>query len=238
VRSRPRTYRRRESGSGKVARTRNDAQYALMREKIAKAAVKQFRTKGYQITTLDDIANSVGVTKAAIYYYFSKKSDILLEICSQALNQALSALDALDPTKSPDEKLRETLASHVRFMVDNLEAWTVFFQEIDLRKESKARQIVADQRRFARVMEDILTEGMDAGVFRRVDPELATLAILGMYNWVYRWYRSSGRTTEEVIDQFANMVEFGLMVRSPESADRIRADSRRAKLSTSRHKQR
>jgi AcrR family transcriptional regulator len=182
-----------------------------MRKRIVREAAKQFRAKGYQVTTLDDLASSIGVTKAAIYYYFSKKSEILLEICADALAQALTSLDALDPTEPADVRLRAALSNHVELLVQNLEAWAVFFQEIDLLREPKARAILADQRRFSNILEGILEEGMRTKVFREADPQLVALAILGMYNWVYRWYRSSGRKPQEIIKEFADLIELGLM---------------------------
>lgn len=195
-----------------MARTRNDVQYAQMRARIIREAARQFRVKGYEVTTLEDLAAGIGVTKAAIYYYFSKKNEILLEMCSVAMNDALAAIDAIDRADPPEIRLRAALSAHVRNLILNLEAWTVFFREIALRKEPKARAIFADQQRFSKVIEGIIEDGIRSGVFREgVNVELTTLGILGMYNWTYRWYRSTQCSLDEIVHEFAEFTERGLL---------------------------
>jgi AcrR family transcriptional regulator len=74
------------------ARVRNDAQYEVRRTRILTEAAKILRQKGYNSATMEDVASAWGVTKAAVYYYYPKKQDILIEICEQAVDRALERL--------------------------------------------------------------------------------------------------------------------------------------------------
>ena len=194
-----------------MARVRNDEQYELRRTKILSEAAKVFRAKGYHSATMEDLANALGVTKAAVYYYYPKKHDILLEICEQAIEKALERIrETNESDLPPAERLQKMIADHVEIMTDNLEEWAVFFQEIDLRRDPRARKVIAGQIEFGDSVEALISAGVKSGEFRPVDAHLVTLAILGMCNWLYRWFRIENRTTAEVVQQFDDLILNGL----------------------------
>jgi len=202
-----------------VARVRNDEEYELRRTRILTEAAKVFRQKGYNSATMEDLANALGVTKAAVYYYYPKKHDILLEICEQALDRALERIRLNDAGKPAVERLQQLVADHVEIMTDNLEEWTVFFQELDLRKDPRARRVLARQREFGERVEELIQAGIDSGEFRSdADVKLVSVGILGMCNWLYRWFRATGRSPEEIIHEFNALIGHGLLSR-PDSAN-------------------
>jgi TetR/AcrR family transcriptional regulator, cholesterol catabolism regulator len=201
-----------------VARVRNDEQYELRRTRILTEAAKVFRQKGYNSATMEDLATALGVTKAAVYYYYPKKHDILLEICEQALDRALERVRQNDAGQPAAERLRQLIADHVEIMTDNLEEWTVFFQELDLRKDPRARRVIARQREFGAQVEEMIQAGIDSGEFRAdADVTLVSMAILGMCNWLYRWFRASGRSPDEIIQEFETLITNGLLSQPSQS---------------------
>lgn len=203
-----------------MARVRNDEQYELRRTRILAEAAKIFRQKGYNSATMEDLATALGVTKAAVYYYYPKKQDILLEICEQALDRALERIRLNDANQPAAARLRQLIADHVEIMTDNLEEWTVFFQELDLRKDPRARRVIARQREFGAHVEELIQAGIDAGDFRPdADVKLVTVAILGMCNWLYRWFRAAGRSPAEIIHEFDTLIAHGLLSVPPPSMD-------------------
>lgn len=213
--------------SPRVARVRNDEQYELRRTRILTEAAKVFRQKGYNSATMEDLASALGVTKAAVYYYYPKKHDILLEICEQALDRALERMRQNDGAKPAAERLRQLVADHVEIMTDNLEEWTVFFQELDLRNDPRARRVIARQREFGERVEELIQAGIDSGDFRSdADVKLVSVAILGMCNWLYRWFRAAGRTPEQIIHEFNELLAHGLLSCPPVGTDR-KAQSRK-----------
>ena len=211
-----------------MARVRNDEQYELRRTRILTEAAKVFRQKGYNAATMEDLANALGVTKAAVYYYYPKKHDILLEICEHALDRALERMRQNDGSKPAAERLRQLVADHIEIMTDNLEEWTVFFQELDLRKDPRARRVIARQREFGERVEELIQAGIEAGEFRAdADVKLVSVAILGMCNWLYRWFRASGRTPDEIIQEFNALLAHGLLSCPPVEAGRKPKPQRR-----------
>jgi AcrR family transcriptional regulator len=191
---------------------RNDEQYELRRARILSEAAKVFRQKGYNSATMEDLATALGVTKAAVYYYYPKKNDILLEICEQALDRALDRIRQNDSSRPAAERLRQMVSDHVEIMTENLEEFAVFFQELDLRRDPRARRVITRQKEFAARVEELVQAGIDAGEFRQdADAALVTMAILGMCNWLYRWFRTSGRSPDEIVTEFDNLLVHGLL---------------------------
>lgn len=195
-----------------MARVRNDEQYELRRARILTEAAKVFRQKGYHSATMEDLASALGVTKAAVYYYYPKKHDILIEICEQALDQALDRIRQNRADQPAADRLRQMIADHVEIMTNNLEEWSVFFQELNVRRDPSARRVVARQREFGKLVEELVQAGIDSGEFRDADARLVTLAILGMCNWLYRWFRNEGRTTAEIVSEFDALILDGLLM--------------------------
>jgi hypothetical protein len=86
----------------------------------------------------------------------------------------------------------------------------VLFQETSLRKEARARRIVSRQRKFEIAVQDIFEDGIKEGTFRAdLDPRLASLAVLGMCNWVYRWYSHEHYDVETISEEFLKMIDYG-----------------------------
>ena len=199
-----------------VARIRNDEQYELQKARILTAAAKVFQAKGYQAATMDDLAKAVGMTKAAVYYYYPKKNDILLEICQSAVDGALDRIREVNRSEaSAAERLREMIAGNVDTLTSNIEAWAVFYQEMALRRDPQARKIVAGLTEFSTSIETVIAEGVETGEFRDVDTHLVTLAVFGMCNWMYRWYRAEGRTPTEIVEEFVEFILAGLRAETP-----------------------
>ena len=74
------------------------------------------------------------------------------------------------------------------------------------------QKIQTEKRKFTKVVEDIIMQGIEQGYFRRVNPKLQANAIIGMCNWLYRWYKpgKSSLTPDEIVEQFTDLLENGL----------------------------
>lgn len=212
-----------------MARVRNDEKYDAQRTRILAAAAKIMRDKGYAAMTMEDLASALGVTKAAIYYYFPKKNDLLLEICEDALDAALQHLRALDSSNSPREQLERLIFDHLTSLIENIEEFTVFFQEITLRKESRARRVLSRQRQFTEEVVDLVQRGIDGGAFRPMDARVVTMGILGMCNWTYRWYHSEGKEPSSIAREFLDLLMVGMLPGGGREAPANHGDGSRAK---------
>lgn len=192
-------------------------QRATMREEeIIGAAVKLFTQKGYINTSMDDIAEAVGLTKGGLYHHVGRKEDLLTAIHDQILDTFFSRVEAAVRTETqPARKLDEWIRAHVTVMRDFQPQIKIFFTEVDNLSEENFRRMIRKRDAAQRMLRDILAEGMDTGAFRSdVNPNIVSFMILGMINWLYMWYRPHGSLTmEEIIRNMHEVIFSGLVSR-------------------------
>lgn len=195
------------------------ARRQAIRDQILRTAADLFRERGYRASTVDDIAARLGMSKASLYTYFRAKEEMLAVISRETIAAFTRELAlVLRSTLSPEDKLRRVVREHVRFVIANRSFLTVFFSEEANLPPRLARALAAQKNRYDKGVEAIVVEGMRRGVFRDVPPRLVVFGLLGMLNWLYKWYNPAGRWgAEEVSSAFLSLVEDGLLRRGPRS---------------------
>jgi len=188
---------------------------SLKKQMIIDTAVKVFHRKGYRTATLDDVANELGLTKPALYHYVSSKENLLSLIYLQALESFFDTIyEITSMDLSPLAKLKVFVHRHLKqIVIENLAMFTVFFSEENQLPQKDFQKILKEKRKFSKVVEDIIAEGIEQGCFRQVNPRLQANAIIGMCNWLYRWYKpgKSSFAPDEIADQFMDFLENGLI---------------------------
>lgn len=187
------------------------------RDQILKTATRIFCEKTYHGTTLQEIADAVGMLKGSLYYYIASKEKLLANIILDALhtlNEDLVRVENADLT--PVERLRQIVREHVKFNAKYREAGTLFLTERNvissLEEIDKMMQIFE---RRDKLIARSLTEAIEVGVYRPVDIRVTSLAIIGLCNSVLFWYRPSGRLSyDEIADVFFELVHQGLSATS------------------------
>jgi TetR/AcrR family transcriptional regulator len=184
------------------------------RAEILHAALRAFRENGYHTTTLDDIAERLGVRKTALYHYFPDKESILYECHRESLGEIARMIEeAAASYERAGEKLAYLIREHVRVMTETLEGSPLAFEVPALSPERRA-EIIAARDRYERVLRDLVVKGIREGEFEQVDPKIAVFAILGAINWIARWYRPGGSIrAAELGSKFADYLVGGLMCR-------------------------
>jgi len=182
------------------------------RGQILHAALETVRERGYHATTLDDIAERLGVRKTALYHYFPDKDSILYS-CHQESLAELDRLieDSAGCCQSHRERLAFLIKEHVRVMTEKLEGSPLAF-EVSALSPARRADVIRGRDRYERVLREVVAEGIEAGEFREVDPKIAVFAILGAINWIARWYSPEGGAAVPVLgDQFADFLLRGLV---------------------------
>lgn len=186
-------------------------------QQIIDVATELFHQEGYRATTLDHVASKLGISKAALYHYVSSKEDLLSRIYLQALESFFaSAYEIGRSEQPPREKLRSFIRNHIEnIIVKNLAMFGVFFSEEHNLPPKDRKKIRREKRKYTKVVEDILAEGMAQGDFASGDPRLTAFAIIGMCSWLYKWYQpGKGRKDAEAIgDMFIALLEDGMLAR-------------------------
>lgn len=181
------------------------------RAEILHAALRAFRDKGYHSTTLNDIAQQLGVRKTALYHYFPDKETILYQCHRESLAEVHGLLaEARRRFDSAGRQLNYVIQEHVRVMTESLEGSPLSFEVSALSPEHQSA-IVASRDRYEHGLRRIIERGIRSGEFRRVDPKVAVFAILGSINWISRWYRPEGPLhAAEIGPEFAKQLVGGL----------------------------
>lgn len=199
-------------------RKTRDARRAVVRKEIIRRAAALIGERGYRAVTVDAIAEDAGISKPAFYAYLESKEKILFEIYEVIRTTSLKLAKA-----SPAEKLHTLIRGHIADLVDKREFYAVFFRdEVELPTRLKNKHRAAHDE-YRRAVEEILRQCMREGAFPKVEPRVATLGLLGMCNWVARWYQPGGELTPDAIaDTF-----YALLVGSSPSMS-VAADQGRA----------
>lgn len=186
------------------------------RDDILRRAAELFDRQGYPNTSLDDIARAVGIRREGIYYYFRNRAEILLNIIepqSEALLTGLRGIMA-DGSLDAGAKLCQAVRNHLERFDRYCLEMTVSLRDGHIEEAGEVRasmdRIWKD---YERMWTDLIAEGQAAGVFRRGgDPKMLAFGILGMCNWLARWYDPEGGTSiDELVDSYADMVGHGLI---------------------------
>ncbi|MEE8191204.1 MAG: TetR/AcrR family transcriptional regulator [Gemmatimonadales bacterium] len=180
------------------------------RQEILHAALRAFKERGYHSTTLDDIAERIGVRKTALYHYFPDKEAILYECHRESLTELERLMKEARELDTASEQLAHVIREHVRVMTDTLEGSPLAF-EITAFSPERQKEMIAARDRYEHELRRIIDRGIEEGEFRRVDSKIAVFAVLGAINWIARWYSPEGSVhAPELGEQFAEHLVGGL----------------------------
>lgn len=168
------------------------------RRRILDVAIALFDENGYAQTTMEAIAQQLGVSKPFVYSYFPNKTKILVQICLISLSQSKVALDqAMAECDTPPEQLRAAIEGLVLAVIDNQKSVNIFDREEKFQDE-ETRSVVLDYQGYlTRMLTRIVNEGNKRGDFDCKDVHSAVFAIGGIVSWIRRWYAPGGRMSRE-----------------------------------------
>ena len=193
----------------------NGKRVRLTQQEIVERATELFARKGFGATSLDDVAEALGVSQGALYYHIKNKEEILRLIYLTVLSASEEPLRRIVSSNlSVQEKLQRAIEHHVIVATDRSPAMIVFYREWAHLTGPFAKEIKLRQKAYERYFEQIILEGIASGTFTSaVDPKIATYGLLGMSNWLSQWYHQGGQyTPQQVAKMFTFMIENGLKV--------------------------
>ncbi|MBL7249418.1 TetR/AcrR family transcriptional regulator [Alloalcanivorax sp. C16-2] len=174
------------------------------RGRLLSAAAQLFRAKGFDRTTVRDIAAAVGIQSGSIFHHFKTKEDILYAVMEEVirfnterLRQAVAAAD------TPLEQLRNLVRAELTATVgDTREAMTVMVQEWRCLSEDNQRRALALRDVYERLWLDVLGALHEQGAFR-ADPFILRRLITGMIGWTPNWFSANRRLS---LDDLADLI--------------------------------
>jgi AcrR family transcriptional regulator len=185
------------------------------RAMIVRRAAEIFHLRGYNNTSLEEIAVAVGVKREALYYYFRSKSDILYDIIkpeSDYLASGIARIMALEEI-GPREKLTLAIENHMSRFNPNYLEMAVALRELDSRDDDPRLATVHKVwRDYQDTWVSLIDDGIKKGVFSpALDARLTAFAILGMCNSPSTWFRTTGeRSLRDIAEIFIHVTLNGI----------------------------
>src|SRR5436305_3939851 len=153
------------------------------REELTRIAARLFAEKGYQGTSLADLAEALGVQKPSLYHHIDSKEDLLWEVAWDGAESFHAALDAVPADAPATEKIRLALRGHLAVVAAQLDVATVFVKEWNALEGERRERFVAERRRYEERIRELFREGVEASELRTdLDVATATLLVLSAGN--------------------------------------------------------
>jgi TetR/AcrR family transcriptional regulator, cholesterol catabolism regulator len=184
------------------------------RRAILEMAARLICERGYEGTSIQDIAAACQLTKAGLYHHIRSKEHLLLEIMNYGMDLfedyvVTPALPILDPL----ERLTTCMERNILMVAEtrSKEVTIILHEHNTLTGEARAH-IDARKKRYVRLLESSFSEAMRQGRIRPVNPKVAAFGFLGMVLWTYKWFRPEGALSKETLAREMVSLFFGGLV--------------------------
>ncbi len=168
--------------------------------RIREVALKLFARYGYAAVSMRQIASEVGVQAGALYNYTPDKQSLLFGLMRAHMEELLQARAAREVLDTPLAQLEDFTRFHIAFHLQRPDAVFVSYMELRNLDEANFAVIESLRRRYEDQLEQILQDGVGAGMFAVSDSKIATLAVIAMLTGVNTWYRSAGRLSVQEVE--------------------------------------
>jgi AcrR family transcriptional regulator len=183
-----------------------DSEPAVSREdQLLTQAIELFSQSGYRETGLQEIADKLNITRPLFYYYFQSKDDLLWRIIGHLGDQLLDRAKPIAASDlRPREKMAKLLEGHADTLLRNVHAFRIYFAERHNLDGPRHRRLLRGEKEYQDLLRSVVIEGQEQNEFKQTDSALLTRLVMGMGNWIVRWYDSGGTLARDnVIKAFA-----------------------------------
>lgn len=186
------------------------------KEDLVAAAARQFRERGYDATSMQDLAVEMGILKGSLYHHVATKEDLLWLVVREPLTELVADVRAVfaDKSRPSVERIRAAITVHCSsFERHHPHMFVITRENGETLSPPLRKQIGALQDEYLALWKQAIKAGKRSGEFRAdLDTGVTVEAILGMINWMFRWFKPGGRlTAESVAGEFARLIEPGLI---------------------------
>jgi AcrR family transcriptional regulator len=182
------------------------------RQEILRTAARLFQQRGYDATSMNDVAAALKLSKGGLYHHFQSKDEILFNLMNHAMDITQSrVIDGVKGIADPEERLRMLIRRHIEVVMSVRDREiTVMLHENHPLPPAMRRRINARKKDYVHFVENLIEEVQRGRSSRgSVTPRAAAFALLGMINWIYQWYRPEGALDEESLARQYTEVFFG-----------------------------
>jgi AcrR family transcriptional regulator len=172
------------------------------RQEILRTAARLFQQRGYDATSMNDVAAALKLSKGGLYHHFESKDEILFQIMAHAMEITEErVINVVRRIEGVEERLRTLIRLHIQVVLSPEDREiTVMLHENHPLPPALRRKINGRKKDYLHFVENLI-----ADVQRKrnsstlVTPRAAALALVGMINWIYQWYKPGGPLTGEAL---------------------------------------
>ena len=193
------------------------------RQEILRTAARLFQQRGYDATSMNDVAAALKLSKGGLYHHFQSKDEILFEIMNHAME--ITQERVLAPVRSiadPEERLRALIRLHMEVVLSPRDREiTVMLHENHPLPPALRKRINQRKKEYVHFVESLIAEFQKntqkenqrtRPAKATVSPRAAAFALLGMINWIYQWYKPEGELqANSLIPQFTELLFGGIL---------------------------
>jgi len=185
---------------------------------ILDSAATMFASRGYEATSIQDVAGLAGITKGSLYHYIGGKDDLLFHVLMEIHDIHLDHFERYSETPGgPLERLRAFIEGHVEVNIADIDRGSIFYLNFESLPLGRRELILEKRRHFDRFVRQVLQEAKSEGVVRQdLNVEIAALGILTALNSMYLWWDPSRSGAVDVPRQFADLFIAGVLDRGAE----------------------
>ena len=184
------------------------------KKSVFEVAAEVFHRKGYDNTSMSDVANAAGLTKAGLYHHVSSKESLLFTVLDSGLDLTESyVMKPLEAISDPLERLKAMIDLHLRLVLEerNLEV-TGLLHECKTLSTSDRNRVNRRKKEYVRMTTNLIADVIKKHQIKNVDPKIAAFALLGMLNWTYQWYKPTGSNSrEQIVKNFQQIFLQGIL---------------------------
>ena len=188
------------------------------RQEILRTAARLFQQRGYDATSMNDVAAALKLSKGGLYHHFQSKDEILFEIMDHAMQ--ITDERVVNPVRGiadPEERLRALIRLHIGVVLSPRDREiTVMLHENHPLPPALRKRINSRKKDYIHFLENLMAEVQNKSRLTnqskaKVSPRAAAFALLGMINWIYQWYKPEGELqAQTLIPQFTELIFGGI----------------------------
>ncbi|MEX0813128.1 MAG: TetR/AcrR family transcriptional regulator [Chitinophagales bacterium] len=163
------------------------------KQQILIIATRLFEKRGYNATSMRDLAKEVGIEPASLYSHFRSKEEILKTVCNRIADEFFEEQEkVLKNENNPVEKLRGAIVAHISVIANNMGSASVFFKEWKYFTEVNYTAFMAKRSSYESIFRNIIHQGIEQDYFEAVDVNFIIKLLFSMMNDLSDWYNKEG----------------------------------------------
>jgi len=184
------------------------------RQEILRTAARLFQQRGYDATSMNDVAAALKLSKGGLYHHFQSKDEILFNIMNHAMDITQErVVNAVATIAEPEDRLRALIRLHIEVVLSPRDREiTVMLHENHPLPPALRKRINARKKEYVHFLENLIAQVQKPRQPRgKVSPRAAAFALLGMINWIYQWYKPEGELqAQTLVPQFTDLLFGGI----------------------------